>query len=109
MNTQSTNKTWIWVGGVLAVILVGYFLLSRNDAPNTSSLESSPQLDSSAAGAQVLGLLNQLKQIQIYSELFLDPGFISLQDYSVVIPPVNIGRPNPFAPIPGLTAAAATH
>ena len=78
MNTSSTNRTWIWVT-IIAVV-----------------------------GAQVLALLNQMQSLKINTSLFKDPGYNTLIEHPVVIPPVTVGRPNPFAPLPGFAAPAGT-
>ena len=102
MNTQSTpHKTWIWVTVIIVVAAIGYFYFTGSSAPASSTLVSSPESDSAAVGAQVLSLLNQIQSLKIDTAIFSDPGYQTLRDYSVAIPPVNVGRPNPFAPLPG--------
>ncbi len=52
-----------------------------------------------ASGQQVLALLGKLKAIQLDNEIFSDPTFQSLQDFSIEIAPQPIGRSNPFLPV----------
>jgi hypothetical protein len=52
-------------------------------------------------GANVLKLLNQIKSLKIDTTLFENKAYQTLQDNTVQIPPVSVGRQNPFAPIPG--------
>ena len=107
MNTASTtHKTWIWVTIVIIIAAIGYFYFTGSTAPaNTGLVSSNP--DSAAVGSQVLSLLNQIQSLKIDTSLFSDPGYMTLRDYSVAIPPVNVGRPNPFAPLPGFSASVA--
>jgi len=109
MNTQSSNKTWIWIAIIIIVAIVGYFYLSGSSAPASSTLVQSSGSDSEAVGAQVLTLLNQIQSLKIDTSIFSDPGFLTLRDYSVAIPPENVGRANPFAPLPGFSSAPAAH
>ena len=109
MKTQSTNKMWVWLAIVVVVVAVGYFYYS-----GTSSSPSGANLVESSAdqsvGAQVLALLNQIQSLNIDTTLFTDPGYQTLRDYSVAIPAVNVGRANPFAPLPGVSVVpTATH
>jgi hypothetical protein len=103
MNTQSSNKTWIWIVIIIIIAVVGYFYLSGSSAPASSALVQSSGSDSEAVGSQVLSLLNQIQSLNIDTSLFTDPGYQTLRDYSVAIPPVAVGRPNPFAPLPGFS------
>ena len=104
MNTQSTTKTWLWMGGVLVVIIGAYYMWGSSLSFSSSSdtLQGSGQSATGVAGAQVLTLLNQVKDLRIDKTLFTDQAYLSLHDFSVTIPQQNVGRANPFAPIPGL-------
>ena len=103
MNTQSSNKTWVWVAIIIIVAAVGYFYFYGTSAPAASGLVQSSGSDSEAVGSQVLTLLNQFQSLKIDTSIFSDPGFLTLRDYSVAIPPENVGRANPFAPLPGFS------
>jgi hypothetical protein len=110
MHKPSSLKSVIFVLIIVAAVLVGYFYYSGNSSSSTGSLlsSSSPDATSDAIGVQVLGLLNQIQSLRIDSTLFADPAYQTLRDYSVQIPPQNVGRANPFAPIPGAPAAPST-
>jgi len=102
MNTTSSKKTWIWVVGIVIVAGLIYFYLNSTATPSGGTLDaSSPNV---AIGTQVLGLLSQIQTLHIDTDLFNDPGYKTLRDYSVSIPPVNVGRPNPFAPLTGMVS-----
>jgi len=108
MNLQSVNKTWIWLTAVVIIAAIGYFYLSGSSTPAASSTLQSSGPDSAAVGTQVLSLLNQIQSLKIDASIFSDPGYQTLRDYSVVIPPENVGRPNPFAPLSGYSASASS-
>ncbi len=101
MNTTSSNKNWLWVLIIIVVAGLGYYYFYNNSTPaptlTTTGMDSS-------VGAQVLGLLNQIQSLHIDSSIFNDPGYKTLRDFSVAIPSVNVGRPNPFAPLPGMSS-----
>jgi hypothetical protein len=107
MNTQSSKKTWVWIAIIIIVAVLGYFYFYGSSAPAASGLVQSSPSDSDAVGAQVLTLLNQIQSLKIDTSIFSDPGFLTLRDYSVAIPPESVGRSNPFAPLPGFSASAS--
>ena len=106
MNTKSSNKTWIWIVLIVIVAGLGYFYLYGSSNQTSSSLTATSDTNS-AVGVQVLGLLSQIQSLKIDTAIFSDAGYRTLRDYSVVIPPVNVGRPNPFAPLPGSLSSSA--
>jgi hypothetical protein len=106
MNTKpSSNRSTIAVIVIIALVGLGYFYYYGSTATPSSSISSTDV--NAAVGDQVLNLLNQIKSLNIDTSLFNDAGYLTLRDYSVPIPTLNVGRPNPFAPIPGYTAPAA--
>ncbi|MBU6427340.1 hypothetical protein KGQ27_03875 [Patescibacteria group bacterium] len=100
----SSKKTWIWMAIIVIVALIAYFLFFSGAPSSSSQSLLQTGSGSDAVGTQVLGLLNQIQALQIDASLFQSQAYRSLQDYSVAIPPQNVGRNNPFAPIPGFTA-----
>lgn len=111
MKKTSSLKSIIIIVVIVAVALLAYFYFMGSGSSQSSSLLSSPS-DTSGQGAlvggQVLTLLNQIQSLRIDATLFTDPGYQTLRDYSVDIPAVNVGRPNPFSPIPGVTSDQTT-
>jgi len=99
MNTKTPNKTWIWVIVIVVIAAIAYFYFYGSN--NQSSGLSATSDNNALVGARVLGLLGQIQRLRIDTTLFTDPGYKTLRDYSVVIPPVSVGRPNPFAPLSG--------
>ncbi|HTK33384.1 MAG TPA: hypothetical protein VL335_02460 [Candidatus Paceibacterota bacterium] len=106
-NKPSASKSTIWMLLIIAAVVLGYYFFASNATPAATSLQSTDNA-TAAVGVRVLNLLNQIQSLKIDTKLFQDTGYSTLVDYSVVIPPVNVGRPNPFAPIPGLSAQSST-
>lgn len=52
-------------------------------------------------GAVILSVLNEMNNIKLESEIFMNPMFLSLKDFTVNLIEEPKGRPNPFAPITG--------
>ena len=95
-------KTYGAIVIVVLVFVLAYFYMSGDSSTstaNTGTLTAGSTYG--AVGSSELSLLNQVRSLRIDTALFRDPVFLSLQDYSVSIPPENVGRPNPFAALPG--------
>jgi len=99
-------KSWIILGVVVVVGMIAYFYYSGGQSPAATTLSST---DSSGAvvGEQVLSLLAQISMLRIDTSLFSDRAYQSLVDHTVPIPVQNVGRANPFAPLPGEPANGA--
>ncbi len=109
MKTQSSSKKTIIIGSIIVVVfLVAYFYFSGGSAPaNSGSLTQSQPSSSATVGMNTLSLLNQIQSLRIDTSIFKDRAYQTLTDYSVAIPQLNVGRPNPFAPLPGMPATPA--
>lgn len=92
-------KTYGTIVIVVLLFLLVYFYMSGSSTPTGTLIAGSPY---GAVGSSELALLNQVRSLKIDTTLFNDPAFRSLVDYSVEITPENVGRPNPFAPLPGM-------
>jgi hypothetical protein len=86
---------------IILIVLGGlvYFFMNGNPLPNTGLLQSPSADVSSTIGTEILSLLNQIKSLEIDASVFSNPAYKTLVDYSVVVPPQPVGRPNPFAPV----------
>lgn len=84
---------------VLAAVVVYLYFLG-DKGPTADSLLIGT--DAGGIGSVELSLLNQMKSLQIDTTLFRDPAYKALVDYTVAIEPEPVGRPNPFAPVPGV-------
>lgn len=108
MNTQKSSKKSIIIIVIIVIVaIIGYFYYSgKNQSSDTSLLASAPNAADQAVGARVLLLLNQIQSLHIDTTIFKNPAYQALQDYTVSIPTLNVGRYNPFAPLPGLPMSA---
>ncbi len=102
------NKLVIGIAVVLIVLFVGYFAIKGSGGSNSSSgvtktaVSTSGSSSGSGAGAPGQEFVTQLLAIQnitLNLELFNDPVFLSLHDWSHELVGQPISRPNPFAPI----------
>ena len=84
----------------VATLVAGYFLYGQMGGGSTSaSLTSAPVAQSGQAGSDLVVALQRLKTVTLDASVFSDSAFQSLTDFGVTIPPQQLGRPNPFAPI----------
>lgn len=100
---KSNPKIGIIVGVVVIILTLVYFYTQGGSSSSNSLLVSS---SAGTIGSAELSLLNQLSSLKLDTKIFRDPVYLSLQDYSVQVPTQNVGRPNPFAPIPGVVNSA---
>ena len=104
MKNQFSKKNLYITAGVIAAAVLGYYAFFSTPSADNSALLQQESGDI-VIGTQVLSLLNQIQSLHIDTALFQSAAFRSLQDYSVAIPPQTVGRPNPFAPLPGINLA----
>ncbi len=104
MKTQTTSKKPLFtIIAIIGAALLAYFFFIGGKAPASDAiLQTVATPEANAASARILNLLNQIKSLKIETTIFTNPAYQTLQDYSVPIPAVPVGRPNPFAPIPGV-------
>ncbi len=93
---------------ILAFVVAMYFYTAGGKTPEGGSLLSSPSGVDSSVGAQELALLKQVQSINIDAKFFTSPLYASLVDYSQSIPDRQVGRSNPFAPVPGVPSPFAS-
>ncbi len=85
---------------LLVVILgIGYSMFFVNNE-DTASLVSDRvgSREDAAVGKDLLALLLTLKSIDLREDIFADPAFRRLEDFSLELAPQSVGRVNPFAP-----------
>jgi hypothetical protein len=108
MQTLFKNKGIIIGIAVLVVILIGYFVYKGSHSSSTSSGGVTRQAVSQTTsvggiapgpGQEFVSQLLAIHNINLNLDLFTDPVFIGLQDFSRAIPDQPKYRPNPFAPI----------
>lgn len=85
----------------LIIIAGGYwyfFAQTGNQPPLTTTTPSG-----NSAQTQFQILVSQLQPISFDTTIFSDPKFTSLVDLTMPVAPESSGRPDPFAPVPGVT------
>ena len=92
------SKTNIILIIVALIATLVYFFMMGGVSSNINATSLSVNANNNE-GAEVLSLLNQIKSIKIDATIFDSKVYKTLQDYSVVVPPQNVGRQNPFAPV----------
>jgi hypothetical protein len=108
MNQQkSSKKPYVIIGIVVVLAACVYFYFQGTSTSNVTGLLQANG-DTPDVSAQVTALFNQIQSLQIDATLFKDPGYLTLRDYSVKIPVLNVGRVNPFAPLPGVPSPGGT-
>lgn len=88
--------------GILFIVIViaaffVYSLFFVGDEEEALLVESDVRDDD--VGAEMLGLLLELRSIDLEDDFFESAVFNSLVDFSRELVPQPVGRPNPFAPI----------
>ncbi len=104
------KKTTIIIIGMIVVAGAAYFYFMGGKPTDSGSLavEDNPEVE--LAASRVFSLLNQIKSLKIDGSLFKSQAYQTLRDYTVLIPPQNVGRANPFAPLPGsVNQTSTTH
>jgi hypothetical protein len=99
MTMPKINKNILLVGALVIVAAVAYFTFFRadNTANDLTSVEVNQNL---GVGQELLIELNRLKALRaINKDIFTDPVFVTLEDYTEPVVPQPSGRTNPFAPI----------
>ena len=91
------NKMLLLGVALAAVAAWGYFTFFSGSSGGGSILTSTDA--ASPVSKDILAALADLNSIKLDSTVFTDPTFVSLTDLGVVIPPQNVGRRNPFAPV----------
>jgi len=82
---------------VVILLFVGYTTFFKDKVPE-GLLTADDAGPAKAVERELLGLLLELKSIELDGAIFADPAFQSLQDFSKDLIPLPIGRSNPFAP-----------
>ena len=100
MQFIKSNKVVIIGGLLLAVLLFVYFTFFANSSDNTALLTTTSEEDLSPVSRDLLVTLSNLQTIRLDNSIFTNPVFMSLTSFGVQIPLENVGRSNPFAPLP---------
>lgn len=104
--TNSSKKTTFIMIGIIVVAFLVFFYFSGSETPESASTLEQSMPGGATEAARVLNLLNQIQSLRIDTSIFEATAYQTLVDYTVTIPEVPVGRPNPFAPLPGVPAVA---
>ena len=83
---------------VLIFVVYSYFFAGGEEEATLSS-QTPSGLDVNEPGNELLGLLSNLRSIELNENLFANELFLSLEDFGVPLIEQAVGRQNPFAPI----------
>ena len=98
-----TTRTKIIIAVVIAgAVLVGGYLLFFNTDNSADVVSTGNSVPASAAEVTFLNLATQAAPITFDTSILSDPRFTSLINTDTTIIPVPQGRPDPFAPVPGI-------
>lgn len=86
--------------GLLAVLALGYFLYTQGDIGLNTANTDPAVLINERNTQEFLLQLNQLRAIDLSTDLFVRERFLRLSDYSRPVPALPIGRTNPFVSAP---------
>ena len=104
MDLLKQYSTAIWFIVIVAVLYGGYvFFFAESTEPVVEATEAVDTPDQ-----DLVALLFELKNIRLDNTLFEDPLFKSLTDFGQDLVAEPIGRPNPFAPLPGTATKQKT-
>lgn len=86
---------------VLVLLAVGFFIYSTFIATPDAGPLTAQSVDTAqtAVEQELIGLLLELRSIQLDLSLFDNPNFRSLTDFSQELVPEPTGRSNPFSPL----------
>lgn len=103
MKTNSSNIIFI----IIIVAVIGGGIYFYKNKGSDATIEEVP-VDTASIGSDIYALLAQLNSLKIDSEIFVDPAYQSLNDYTSIVRPEVQGRKNPFAPLPGTAVVKTT-
>lgn len=92
-------KKGIVVIVIIILLFIVYSMFLKKDDEPVLSTASAAGTQLSAENSELISLLSQLRSINLNREIFTDETFRSLSDFSVILIPEPVSRPNPFAPI----------
>lgn len=83
---------------VIGALFIAYTVLFVDGEKDNLLGTGGPLGPTAVVERELLGLLLEIKTVELSGSIFSDPVFQSLQDFSQELIPLPIGRNNPFAP-----------
>jgi hypothetical protein len=97
---SSLLKNLLIALGIAILLWIGYMTFLNVDTDEPLSASTGTVTEQAKLETQQLLLdIQRLNTFSIGGDIFDDARFTSLRDFRVDIPPENVGRPNPFAPL----------
>lgn len=102
MESSNTKKMILW-GTVLVLILFSVYYLWLRPAPQKPTVdEFGNPIESQAVGEDLVKLLAELQAVKLNTELFNEPAFVGLTDFTADLGKEPQGRSNPFQSFSGV-------
>lgn len=96
---KSLIKNGLFILSLALIVWFGYIVFYRAEP---ATLSESTQSDARIKQEEFLVKLKELQGLHLNADFFKGKNFMSLVDYSIQVVNEPAGRPNPFAPVPGL-------
>lgn len=109
MSFFSQHKLIIIIAAILIALGVWYAISSSSASSpilTTDTPAGAASLD--PADQELVGSLLTLRAVSLSGEIFNDPSYRTLQDYSTTIVPEPVGRQNPFQSLQVAASSSAT-
>jgi hypothetical protein len=98
MDLIRNNKIIVAVVG-LAIAALAWYMLSGPSVPDAILTQTAVDPERQSIEAQFISSLLDLRTIRLDGQIFENPAFGALHDFSIEIVPEPVGRDNPFAPL----------
>ncbi len=99
MQKPKIGKNKILIIALIVVAVVGFYIF-KSSSPAQEPLTTTEVAGTGTVGQELTIELNRLRALRnIQGDIFQDPSFVSLKDFTQTVVPQPTGRSNPFAPI----------
>ena len=93
------NKIVVILVGV-GIAALAWYLLSGSAVPERILSQNAVDQERQGVEAELITFLLEVRNIRLNAQIFSNPAFLQLKDFSTEIVPEPTGRDNPFAPPP---------
>ncbi len=94
---SSRVQNLLMILGIVLIAGLGYYLYIQEGSTELATGPGANRTQIALESAVILQRLNEIKQISLEADLFTNPQFQALVDFTEPIIPQPVGRPNPFA------------
>lgn len=85
---------------VIGLLFVGYTIFFKPDPEQETLLQNNSPQQLDRLGEDIIRSLSRIKSIELNKSVLSDPIYLRLIDNPVIIPEPQVGRENPFEPLP---------